>query len=61
MVKNIENIPLKPDKPKLSPLSTNVEKTSEVLRLEILSLKNENKQLLEDIKNLQEKVSILRC
>lgn len=56
MVKNIENIPLKPDKPKLSPLSTNVEKTSEVLRLEILSLKNENKQLLEDIKNLQEKV-----
>lgn len=60
MVKNIENIPLKSDKPKLSPLSTNVEKTSEVLRLEILSLQNENKQLLEDIKNLQDKVSILR-
>lgn len=56
-VKNLENIPTKLDKPKLSPLSTNFEKTSEVLRLEILNLQEENKQLLEDIKNLQDKVS----
>ncbi|XP_065206509.1 leucine zipper transcription factor-like protein 1 isoform X2 [Planococcus citri] len=59
-VKHIENIPTKLDKPKLSPLSLNVEKTSEVLRLEISNLQKENQQLAEDMKNLQDKMLELR-
>ena len=55
-VKEIDNVPLKLKKLHITPWSTDVEKTSEILRLEISSQQQENKQLLEDMKNLEKRV-----
>lgn len=57
-VNNLQNLPVNADKPKLTPLSTNIEKTSEILRMEIVSLTAENEQLRKDVSGLQEKVNI---
>ncbi|XKL60233.1 hypothetical protein PGB90_001249 [Kerria lacca] len=59
-VQNIENIPAKVEKPKLTPLSINIEKTSELMRQEIFNLQEENKQLLEDVKILHDKILNMR-
>lgn len=59
-MQNIENIPAKVEKPKLTPLSINIEKTSELMRQEIFNLQEENKQLLEDVKILHDKVRLFK-
>lgn len=56
-VTKLENLPVNVDKPKLTPLSTNIEKTSEILRMEIVNLTAENEQLQKDVNSLQEKVN----
>lgn len=55
-LKDIECTSPKLEKLRLSPLSTNIEKTSEVLRLEILNLQDENKRLMESVADLQKRV-----
>lgn len=56
-VNKLENLPVNVEKPKLTPLSTNIEKTSEILRMEIVNLTAENEQLRKDVNGLQEKVN----